>query len=230
MRSARDIPLLDRSTIDRFWSKVDRSAEGGCWLWTAGTTVAGYSQFSIGSRTDGSARTVKGHRVSYTLCVGPVPSSLTIDHLCGNRRCVNPDHLEPVTITENVARARKRDYCLRGHERTPDNLDTGGACLLCKRDKFRDGDGLTKRDKTCKNGHVRAEVGWYETPTTKVCAACWADMKQRGYDSRRQRTGMKDMSVECRNGHRRDVFGWYTTKGGRRECAECHRLRTHSAS
>lgn len=228
---AKELPPLDNRTVDRFWGKVDKAGPGGCWIWTAGVTAAGYGQFSIGSRTDKSSRTVKPHRVSYTLLIGPIPDNLTLDHLCRNRRCVNPSHLEPVTLAENAARARRRDFCLRGHRRTPENVDTGNACIQCQRDKVRDSDGLLQRDKTCKNGHVRAEVGWYETPTTKVCAACWADIKQRAHDARRGRTGMRDMSVECRRGHRRDVYGWHVTKGGRRECSECHRLRaSHLAS
>lgn len=228
---AKDLPPLDARTVARFWSKIDKDGPGGCWVWTGSVTPAGYGQFSIGSRTDKSTRMVKPHRVSYTLLIGPIPNHLTLDHLCRNTRCVNPDHLEPVTLAENAARGQRRDYCRRGHRRTPDNVDARGGCIQCQRDKVRDSDGLTKRDKTCKNGHVRAEVGWHETPTTKVCAACYADIRQRSYDKRRQMTGMKDMAVECRNGHRRDVYGWHEPSSGRRECAECHRLRAvHNAS
>lgn len=70
--------------------------ENGCWLWQGCLNVRGYGQLGKGSRA--------AHRVFYERHVGPIPEGLTIDHLCRVRHCVNPAHMEPVTVAENVRR------------------------------------------------------------------------------------------------------------------------------
>lgn len=82
---------------DRFWSKVLRGPN--CWLWVGSRNELGYGQYRIDNETRGRA-----HRVAYELLVGPIPEGLTIDHLCRNTWCVNPAHMEPVTIQENLGR------------------------------------------------------------------------------------------------------------------------------
>jgi len=116
----------------RFWSKVEKT--DSCWMWTAQISVAGYGKFYF----EGSPWLA--HRFSYQFFVGPIPEGLTIDHvchsnsdceegsLCLHRRCVNPDHLEPVTQEENVARMNgtpgpaEKIHCLRGHPLSGNNL------------------------------------------------------------------------------------------------------------
>lgn len=86
-------------------SRVERLVESyavdanGCWLWQAAPDAAGYGRISIGNQVR------YAHRVSYETFIGPIPDGLTIDHLCRIRRCINPTHLEPVTLAENVRRA-----------------------------------------------------------------------------------------------------------------------------
>ena len=74
----------------RFWRKVDKS-RGSCWLWVA-STRNGYGAFNLG--LDGGNRSVLAHRFAWDDLRGPIPEGLVLDHLCGVRRCVNPDHLE----------------------------------------------------------------------------------------------------------------------------------------
>jgi hypothetical protein len=107
--------------IERFWTKVDKT--DGCWFWTAATTASGY-----GAIADDGRRMQVAHRVAYELAVGPIPAGLHLDHLCRNRNCVNPAHLEPVTCRTNLLRGETlqaanaaKTHCKRGHEFTPEN-------------------------------------------------------------------------------------------------------------
>lgn len=79
-----------------------------CWEWTAGKSVQGYGRVSFGGKNK------LAHRVVYELMVGPIPKNLEIDHLCRNRGCVRPDHLEPVLHAINVSRGDARAGVERG--------------------------------------------------------------------------------------------------------------------
>jgi hypothetical protein len=111
-----------RDAPDRFWAKVSPEPNTGCWLWTGALS---------GSRKYGSfyydGRMQKAHRVAYQIFVGPVPDGLDLDHLCRVPSCCNPDHLEPVTRSENLRRSPDMDrnsnktHCCRGHKFTAVN-------------------------------------------------------------------------------------------------------------
>jgi hypothetical protein len=106
-----------RPVLDRFLEKIRTDPVTGCWEWQA-RRHRGYGTFWLkGSRF--------AHRVSWELLVGPIPEGLTIDHLCRNKGCVRPDHLEPVPATLNTSRSHefraRRTHCDKGHEFTPEN-------------------------------------------------------------------------------------------------------------
>lgn len=88
------------ATERRFFAKVD--ATGPCWLWLGSLNNAGYGKLTV-RRVN-----LYAHRFAHECLVGPVPEGLELDHLCRVRRCVNPDHLEPVTRSENVRRGDSR--------------------------------------------------------------------------------------------------------------------------
>lgn len=89
-----------RGDAERFHAKYSIDPATGCWNWLNALGRNGYGRFWMAGRLH------TAHRVSWELNVGEIPDGLHIDHLCRNRRCVNPAHLEPVTVIENNRRAR----------------------------------------------------------------------------------------------------------------------------
>ena len=116
--------LFSKSDRARFWAKVDKSQ--GCWIWTACRNSKGYGLFTF--KLHGKHVRRGAHRVAYLMTFGRIEKGLELDHLCRNRRCVNPSHLEQVTHHENLMRGQTitaihaaKTHCKHGHEFTPDN-------------------------------------------------------------------------------------------------------------
>lgn len=110
-----------KNTISDFWKKVRKTKS--CWIWTGGSRGKGYG----GARCFG--KNYLAHRLAYECLIGKIPDNMVLDHLCRNRNCVNPDHLEPVTNKTNVlrgngvtARNSKKEFCIHGHRLSGNNI------------------------------------------------------------------------------------------------------------
>ncbi len=128
------------NALGRYAEKIE--VTDGCWTWLGTRTTRGYGRIFKGRKP------YQAHRVVYELLVGAIPEGMTLDHLCRNRLCVNPAHLEPVSDRINRMRgisppavAARRATCVHGHEYTPQTmrLTKQGArvCRICTNEKAR---------------------------------------------------------------------------------------------
>lgn len=135
-----------RPISERLWEKVEKTPT--CWLWR-GATNGRYGHLGAGRAGEGNRY---AHRVAYELLVGEIPDGLTIDHLCKNPLCVNPDHLEAVTHAANIMRGpgasaanARKTHCPQGHPFDEENT------------YFAPGTG-DRRCRTCDKARDRARV------------------------------------------------------------------------
>lgn len=131
------------STLDRFVKKVSFD---GCWNWKASKDNDGYGNFWFKSKI------YLAHRASYEMFVGSIQDGMTLDHICRNRSCVNPNHLRQMSLKENIlcgdgvcAKKLKQTHCVRGHELSGYNLmnrvrngNVNRSCRICKNERKRE--------------------------------------------------------------------------------------------
>ena len=96
---------------ERFWSKVNKNGEGGCWIWTSATNTDGYGKFEL------DYKMIAAHRLSFELFNGPIPRGKYICHRCNRRNCVNPDHIYAGTQRQNVDDMLRDDRHSNGAKR-----------------------------------------------------------------------------------------------------------------
>lgn len=136
MKTPLPLPPATPRDQERFWNKVIE--DGACWRFTSNISTAGYGMFRVGKKK------YLAHRLSFFWLVDDVPAGLTLDHLCRNRWCVNPEHLDPVPSAVNLARGlrggggrggrRPGECCPNGHEYAEPNFDYhrgSRRCLVC---------------------------------------------------------------------------------------------------
>lgn len=130
---------VSMSVFDRIIRNSVRNPDTGCWEWQGEKNQKGYPRISY------RGRQIAAHRLSFQCFAGDIPDRYEVDHLCKNRGCINPDHLEAVTHIENCRRGdlgahmSSRTHCPKGHEYTPENTYVAprGAryCRICLRAK-----------------------------------------------------------------------------------------------
>ncbi len=124
-KTARGRTYRRTSLADRLWARTIvglavRSGLGPCWEWQGSTTPAGYGQINDVRK----GRPVLTHRVAYEDRVGPIPPGFELDHLCDNKRCVRPAHLQPLTKSEHSKKNHnaRKTHCKHGHPYVADNV------------------------------------------------------------------------------------------------------------
>lgn len=112
---------------ERLASRYSKDEKTGCWVWFGTRNRKGYGCLSY------QRKYYAAHRLSYELEKGKIPQGLQIDHLCKNKSCVNPTHLEAVTLFENIRRS-VRTHCKRGHDLSESNVYNGKRhCRQCNK-------------------------------------------------------------------------------------------------
>lgn len=150
------VGYIKKPLLDRLREKIEKLPDG-CWRWTAALDKAGYGRIGVDGRR---GKTEYAHRITFKIHHGDIPDGTELDHLCRNRWCVNPDHLEAVTHKVNMYRGAApaiqimhAGKCKRGHDRTIENsyvYPSGRMiCQICRRERRK---GKIEARKANNNG------------------------------------------------------------------------------
>lgn len=169
---------------ERLWSKVIINEATGCWEWQGATTNGYGAAWSGGGRGIGRVR--MAHRLFYELIVGDVGDAV-LDHLCRNRRCVNPEHLEPTTHQVNILRGvgataanAAKTHCPQGHTYADHAYVKSGRriCGICSPTTGKQGQQRTWT--SCIHDHEFTAENTYIRPNgSRACRTCRVERKRR---------------------------------------------------
>lgn len=154
--------MTTANSENRFWQQVDKTES--CWLWTGSLTHNGYGRMGFRGKVH------RAHRLAYELLIGgAIPDGLTLDHLCRERRCVNPAHLEAVPLRVNILRGEggaalnvRKTRCPAGHPLDGANLRRDGSnrarrCRACKQARESTDDYRTRHAAKARERRAREE-------------------------------------------------------------------------
>jgi hypothetical protein len=183
---------LSAHDLERFLAKVIWGTDEECWIWAGKPDHAGYGHFGV------SGWPYPAHRIAYSLAIGPILDGRQVHHSCDTRNCVNPKHLEALTVPEHVAKTtghpKNLTHCKRGHEFTEENTRWYKgirACRACvsyrQRRKYNpdcDVDQIEVVALYCENEHplFGANLTLHTLPDGKIrrlCKACRRDAVHR---------------------------------------------------
>lgn len=143
--------MVVRAAVREIRKRRYTIGDNNCWQWLLAKSSCGYGQMKCKGETKSGLG--MSHRVYYRLLFGKIEEKMTIDHLCRNRACINPSHLEIVTLKENNLRGfappalnAKKEFCPRGHRYAGYNLSISNCgkgrlcrkCKTCARERARE--------------------------------------------------------------------------------------------
>ena len=198
------VRLDDLDLWHRVWTRIIGDIQTQCWVWTAARNSDGHGEIKIGGVNNAP------YRVVYEWLVGPIPNGLVLDHLCRNRVCVRPEHLEPVTNEINIMRGQsapainaRKNQCPRGHPYNAANtihLPNGG-----------------RRCRTCSEGY-------YMEHRDQIRAQRSAAYRERAESLGKSVLPEPAKRTHCKQGHEYTPENTYVTLQGFRQCRECNRI------
>jgi hypothetical protein len=201
---------ITQKELTRFWAMTKLPDANGCLVWTGPSNGNGYGKLRLGGR---AGRGFFAHRFAYTALVGPIPDGLVLDHLCRNRSCVRPDHLEAVTQRINSLRGESpaayhavKTHCPAGHayDEANTHISKRGSrsCRACHRERER---ARVAANRDAINARNRARQAAIAVQNGRPVPVAPADR------------------AHCPQGHPYDDANTYQNSRGHRACRACHR-------